>query len=97
MLAAVCRHDGRRRIGLAFEESLIGRDYAATFRAACGDAGLEVVAEVPIPQVAAEKGDAMQALRDRDTDAILHVGFGLGLLGMNEALQSNRRPKLSTV
>jgi branched-chain amino acid transport system substrate-binding protein len=44
MLAAVCRHDGRRRIGLAFEESLIGRDYAATFRAACGDAGLEIVA-----------------------------------------------------
>jgi branched-chain amino acid transport system substrate-binding protein len=88
MLAAVCRHDGRRRIGLAFEESLIGRDYAATFRAACGDAGLEIVAEVPIPQIATEKGAAMRVLRDSGADAILHVGFGLGLLGMNDALQS---------
>jgi hypothetical protein len=38
--------------------------------------------------VAAEKEAAMQELRAGDPDALFHVGFGLGLLGMNEALSA---------
>ena len=42
-----------------------------------------------IPQVATEKrvGDG-GAARAAKPDAIFHVGFGLGLLGMNEALDA---------
>ena len=86
IMAAVCRHDGRRSVGIAYEHSLIGQEYLATCRRACVDAGLRITGEVAIPQVAAEKRAAMEELRAGEPDAIFHVGFGLGLLGMNEAL-----------
>jgi len=86
IMAAIARHDGRGRVGIAYEQSLIGQEYLATTRRACVDAGLHITGEVPIPQVAAEKAAAMRELRAADPDALFHVGFGLGLLGMNDAL-----------
>ena len=44
-------------------------------------------AEVAIPQVQGEKRQAMATLAAAKPDAIVHVGFGLGLVGMNEALE----------
>lgn len=88
IMAAVCRHDGRQSVGIAYEHSLIGQEYLATCRRACSDAGLRITGEVAIPQVATEKRAAMEQLRAGDPDAIVHVGFGLGLLGMNEALEA---------
>jgi hypothetical protein len=86
IIAAVMMHDGRRRVGAAFERSLIGQDYLNSLRAACHARGIEIVAEVAIPQVEAEKTEAMLALRAAEPDAIVHVGFGHGLWGMNAAL-----------
>ena len=54
---------------------------------ACQDVGLRVTSEVPIPQVEAEKREAMATLAAEKPDGLLHVGFGLGLLGMNAALE----------
>jgi hypothetical protein len=88
IMAAVAKHDGRASVGIAFEQSLIGREYLRTCRRACTDAGLRITGEVAIPQVAAEKRAAMQELRAGKPDAVFHVGFGLGLLGMNEALDA---------
>jgi ABC-type branched-subunit amino acid transport system substrate-binding protein len=90
IMAAVCRHDGRESVGIAYESSLIGQEYLATARRACVDAGLRITGEVAIPQVATEKRAAMEELRAGKPDAIVHVGFGLGLLGMNEALDAIR-------
>lgn len=86
MLAAVMRHDGRQRIGVAYETSLIGQDYLRAFRDACAREGLDIAVEVGIPQVQQDKAGAMRALHAEKPDALLHVGFGHGLWGMNDAL-----------
>jgi len=86
IMAAVASHDGCRSVGIAYEDSLIGQEYLRTTRVACQGAGLRITAEVPIPQVEAEKRSAMALLAEGKPDAIMHVGFGLGILGMNDAL-----------
>lgn len=88
IMAAVAKHGGCEAVGIAFEQSLIGQEYLRTARRACVAAGLHITGEVAIPQVAAEKRAAMEELRAGGPDALFHVGFGLGLLGMNEALQA---------
>ncbi|WP_051289219.1 ABC transporter substrate-binding protein [Mycobacterium sp. URHD0025] len=86
IMATVAALDGCRRVGLAFEDSLIGREYLRTTREACRDAGLTITAEVAIPQLEREKRTAVAVLAADKPDAIMHVGFGLGIIGMNAAL-----------
>ena len=81
IMATVAALDGCRTVGIAYEDSLIGHEYLRTTRAACDDAGLRITAEVPIPQVEAEKQAAMTTLAADKPDAIVHVGFGLGFVG----------------
>ena len=88
IMATVAALDGNETVGIAFEQSLIGAEYLRTTRRACADAGLRITAEVAIPQVEAEKEAAMRALAESQPDAILHVGFGLGIPGMNAALEA---------
>jgi branched-chain amino acid transport system substrate-binding protein len=88
IMATVAALDGCRSVGLAFEDSLIGREYLRTTREACRDAGLAISAEVAIPQVASDKRAAMAILAADKPDAIMHVGFGLGIVGMNAALEA---------
>jgi branched-chain amino acid transport system substrate-binding protein len=87
IMAAVATYDGCRSVGIAYETSLIGDEYLRAARVACKEYGLRVKAEVGIPQVEAEKQAAMVELAEAKPDAIMHVGFGLGLFGMNEALR----------
>lgn len=86
IIATVAALDGCRSVGIAFEDSLIGTEYLRTTRVACADAGLTITAEVPIPQVRSEKRAALAVLAADKPDAIVHVGFGLGIVGMNDAL-----------
>jgi branched-chain amino acid transport system substrate-binding protein len=88
IMATIAALDGCRTVAIAFEDSLIGHEYLRTTRAACKDIGLRITAEVPIPQVEAEKRAAMEELAVDRPDGILHVGFGLGIPGMNEALEA---------
>lgn len=81
MLAAIIRGDGHRSVAIAYEASLIGKEYLAYAQAAYSAAGLAVVATVPIPQVEADKARAAALLRDTEADALVHVGFGHGLWG----------------
>jgi branched-chain amino acid transport system substrate-binding protein len=87
IIATVAALDGHRTIGIAFEDSLIGREYLSTTRVACQFAGLHIVAEVPVPQVESDKAAAMSILLAHKPDAIVHVGFGLGVVGVNTALE----------
>jgi ABC-type branched-subunit amino acid transport system substrate-binding protein len=87
IMTAVAAHDGCRSVGIAFEDSLIGHEYLRSARSACRGADLRITGEVAIPQVEAEKAAAMAELAAEKPDAILHVGFGLGLVGMNQALK----------
>lgn len=88
IMAAVAGYDGCRTVGIACEASLIGDEYLRFARIACREYGLRIVAEVVIPQIEAEKNAAMAVLAEARPDAIMHVGFGLGLFGMNEALDA---------
>ena len=87
IMATVAALDGCRTVGIAFEDAFIGREYLRTTRVACQQAGLTITAEVPIPQVEADKRDAMATLAADKPDALMHVGFGLGIVGMNAALE----------
>lgn len=86
IMATVAVLDGCQTVGIASESSLIGDEYLRTARAACKDAGLEITAEVALPQVLTDKRKAMAELAVHRPDAIMHVGFGLGIPGINEAL-----------
>lgn len=86
MLAAVMLGDSRSRIAIAYETSLIGKEYLSFAEKAYAAAGLKVVATVPIPQVEADKAEAVKALRAAEPDALVHVGFGHGLWGFSDAL-----------
>jgi hypothetical protein len=88
IMATVAALDGCRTVGVAFEDSFIGNEYLRTTRVGCKDAGLLITGEVPIPQVQAEKRAAMELLAANKPDGILHVGFGLGIPGMNDALEA---------
>lgn len=86
MLAAIMRGDGHGRVAVAYEASLIGKEYLIHADRAYGEAGLTVTATVPIPQVEADKLEAVRRLRAAEPDAVVHVGFGHGLWGFNDAL-----------
>lgn len=88
MLAAVMLGDGRSRIAIAYEASLIGKEYLSSAEKAYATAGLKVVTTVAIPQVEADKAEAVAALRASDPDAVVHVGFGHGLWGFTDALRA---------
>ncbi|MGV0714230.1 ABC transporter substrate-binding protein [Mycolicibacterium sp. XJ662] len=86
MLAAVMIGDGRSSIAIAYEASLIGKEYLGGAEKAYAAAGLKVLTTVAIPQVEADKADAVKALRAVEPDALVHVGFGHGLWGFSDAL-----------
>lgn len=86
MLAAVMIGDGRSRIAIAYEASLIGKEYLSFAEKSYVAAGLKVVTTVAIPQIESDKAGAVEVLRAADPDALVHVGFGHGLWGFSDAL-----------
>jgi ABC-type branched-subunit amino acid transport system substrate-binding protein len=86
VMAEVARYDGCRSVALAYEDSLLGNEYLRAARRACGEAGLRITAEVAIPQLEAGKLETMRTLAAGRPDGVLHLGFGLGVVGMNAAL-----------
>ena len=86
MLAAVMLGDARSRIAIAYEASLIGKEYLAYAEKAYAATGLKVVTTVAIPQVEADKSETVRDLRAAEPDALVHVGFGHGLWGFSDAL-----------
>lgn len=86
MLAAVLLGDGRSRIAIAYEASLIGKEYLGFAEKAYSAAGLKIVSTVAIPQVEADKAAVVAELRATEPDALVHVGFGHGLWGFTDAL-----------
>lgn len=79
---------GGRTVGVVIEQSLIGETYLRNFRAACRAEGLRILAEEAIPQVAQDVGEAIGRIHAARPDAIVHCGFGLGILHVNPALRA---------
>jgi len=86
IMARVAALDGATSVAIAFEDSHIGHEYLRSARRACTNEGLRITGEAAIPQVEADKLRAVEELHAGNADALMHVGFGLGLVGVNTAL-----------
>ena len=85
--AQLLSKDGHREVGVLVEQSLVGQSYAKAFRSACRAQGIRIVAEETIPQTGQDIGNAIRALHDAKAQALVHCGFGFGIVFVNPALQ----------
>jgi ABC-type branched-subunit amino acid transport system substrate-binding protein len=87
-LADLIAKRGLAEIGVLVEQSLIGESYLKNLRSACARMGIRIVAEVAIAQTAQDIDAAVQILRDAKSEAIVHLGFGFGIVFINPALET---------
>jgi hypothetical protein len=99
VIASIMARDGHRRVALTMDadrsgggvtnvKSMIGQEYLQFARSAVHEVGLHAVAEIPIPLAHDRRTATLAALRELEPDAILHLGLGQGLLGMNASLEA---------
>ena len=86
VIANLIAQRGLRRAAVSYERSLIGQKYLASFRDACRVEGITIVGEAAIAQSGVDATDVVNALHAAAPDAIVHLGFGLGVVGVNAAL-----------
>ena len=77
---------GHTEVGVLTEQSLVGQSYLTGLRAACRRAGIRIVAEEAIAQTAQDIGEAVRKLHEAKVTAIVHCGFGFGIVQINPAL-----------
>jgi ABC-type branched-subunit amino acid transport system substrate-binding protein len=77
---------GHRSVGVIMEQSLIGESYLRYFRKACRAQGIRIVGEQVIAQTAQDAGAAVRSLHAAQPDALVHCGFGFGIVFVNPAL-----------
>jgi ABC-type branched-subunit amino acid transport system substrate-binding protein len=78
---------GLKTVGVLVEQSVPGHTYITNFRKAARDAGLSIVAEEMIAQTAQDVGQAVGRLHKAKPDALLHCGFGFGVIFVNGELE----------
>jgi len=79
---------GHTDVGVLVEQSLVGETYVRNFRAACRAAGIRIVAEAVIPQTAQDVDRAVRTLHDAKAGAIVHCGFGFGIVMASPVLEA---------
>jgi ABC-type branched-subunit amino acid transport system substrate-binding protein len=79
---------GLKTVGAVVEQSLIGESYIRNFRRACKALGLQVVSEQTIAQTAQDVTSAVKELHKARPDALVHCGFGFGVVHVNPALKA---------
>ena len=79
---------GHATVGCLIEQSLIGESYIRNFRKACAAQGIRIVAEEWIAQTAQDVTGAVQKLHEAKPDALVHCGFGFGVVGVNPVLDA---------
>jgi ABC-type branched-subunit amino acid transport system substrate-binding protein len=79
---------GHSEVGVLVEQSLVGESYLKNFGSACRDAGIRIVAEGRLAQTAQDVGDAIRRVYEAKPSALVHCGFGFGILYANSALEA---------
>jgi branched-chain amino acid transport system substrate-binding protein len=79
---------GHTEVAVLVEQSLIGETYLRNFRSACRRRGIRIIAEVSVAQTAQDVGAAVQSLHEAKPDALVHCGFGFGIVFVNPALEA---------
>ena len=85
-IANLCAREGHERIGVIYERSTIGVEYLSFLRRFALQEGLQIVCETVVAQNSVNAQAAVQDLKASNCDAVVYFGFGLGILGFNEAL-----------
>jgi branched-chain amino acid transport system substrate-binding protein len=78
---------GHTEVGVLIEQSLVGQSYARNLREACRRQGIRIVAEETIPQTAQDTSQAVHQLHDAKVQAVVHCGFGFGIVFVNPVLE----------
>lgn len=79
---------GHKTVGALIEKSLIGESYIRAFRKACKAEGLTLISEQAIAQTGQDVSEAVARLHVAKPDALVHCGFGFGLVQVNPALSA---------
>lgn len=79
---------GYTEVGVLAEQSLVGESYLKNFRNAARRKGIRIVAEAAIAQTAQDINDAVRALHEAKAQAVVHCGFGFGIVFINPALEA---------
>src|SRR6202045_3100899 len=87
-LADLIAKRGLREIGVLVEQNLIGESYLKNLRTACRRKGIRIVAEAAIAQTAQDINEAVSTLHQAKAEAIVHLGFGFGIVFINPALDA---------
>ena len=74
---------GLNDVGVLVEQSLVGEHYITSFRRACKDKGIRIIAEESIPQTAQDITAAVRKLHEAKAQAVVHCGFGFGIVLVN--------------
>ena len=77
---------GHTDVGVLIERSLVGEAYLNNFRKARQNRGIRIAAEAFIAQTAQDVTEAVRTLHDAKATAIVHCGFGFGVVFINPAL-----------
>lgn len=86
--AHLIKKAGHTEVGALIEQSLIGDSYIRNFRKACAELGVRIVAEEWIAQTAQDVQHAVARLHEAKPDALVHCGFGFGVVFVNPALEA---------
>jgi branched-chain amino acid transport system substrate-binding protein len=78
---------GHTEVGVLIEQSLVGQSYLNNFRSACQRKGIRIVAEAEIASTAQDVHDAIYQLRAANSQAIVHMGFGFGIVFVKPVLE----------
>ena len=87
-LADLVAKRGLHEIGVLVEQNLIGESYLKNLRSACRRKGIRIVAEAAIAQTAQDINEAVSTLHQAKAEAIVHLGFGFGIVFINPALEA---------
>jgi branched-chain amino acid transport system substrate-binding protein len=88
VIANLAARAGATSAGVLVERSVIGQLYLKSFREACRDYGIKIVAEEVIAQTGVDIGDAVASIHSAKPDVLVHLGFGFGVIRINEALEA---------
>jgi len=78
---------GHTEVGVLVEQSFVGESYLQNFRVACKRKGLRIVAEASIAQTGQDIDAAARTLHDAKASALVHCGFGFGIVMIKPALE----------
>jgi ABC-type branched-subunit amino acid transport system substrate-binding protein len=80
--------NGHSEVGVLVEQSLVGKSYLENFRSACRRKGIRIVAEASIAQTGQNIDGAARSLYEAKASAIVHCGFGFGIVLIKPALEA---------